>query len=106
MSQVPPNGILGNWLLAARAKIPKGTYRDLGQCYTWPNAERIGSSEPERGMSKLAATIISGLLRIGGPTVLFAQTSGEQGRPEYPQSEDGFSAQIAAAVRFFRLTPK
>ncbi len=30
-------------------------------------------------MSKLAATIISGLLTIGGPTVLFAQTSGEQG---------------------------
>ena len=28
-------------------------------------AERMGSSEPERGMSKLAATIISGLLTIG-----------------------------------------
>ena len=68
-------------------------------------AERMGSSEPERGMSKLAATIISGLLTIGGPTVLFAQTSGERGPLEYPQSEDGFSAQIAAAVSFFRLAP-
>jgi hypothetical protein len=57
-------------------------------------------------MSKLAATILSGLLTIGVPTVLFAQTSGEQGPLEYPQSEDGFRAQIAAAVRFFRLAPK
>ncbi len=71
-----------------------------------PTVERVGSSEPERGMSTLAATIISGLLTIGGPTALFARTSGEQGPLVYPQSEDGFSAQIAAAVRFFRLTPK
>jgi hypothetical protein len=57
-------------------------------------------------MSKLAATIISGLLTISGPTVLFAQTSGAHGLLEYPQSEVAFSAQIAAAVSFFPLAPK
>lgn len=53
-------------------------------------------------MSRLAAAILSGLICVASSGVLLAQASQEQTAPEYPQTEDGFNAQIAGAVDLYQ----
>lgn len=55
------------------------------------------------GTSRLAA-VLCGLLcaLCAGPVRLLAQTAPEQTAPTYPQTESGFSAQIASAVEAYQ----
>lgn len=52
-------------------------------------------------MSRLAEAILAGLICVVSSAALFAQTSQEQ-LPNYPQTEEGFNAQIAEAINSYQ----